>query len=363
MSRGRNGSQGPTLKDVANHAQVSLATASRALSGDHPMTAETRDRVLTAVEELGYRRNRKGRQSEPHVAIVASTLGHLVISAVVAGVEDASAHAGRTCTITVTHADLDREIATLEALSDDPQVGAVIVVGGVYPDGRWRRTVEVVAARLKDRGVLLVFCGRGVADLSAPGLTVLDYDNAGGSAAAIGVLAGRGHRSIGVIRGPRGFSTSDARQRGVAQAFADHGLPDEPSRIVEGPLSTSTGEDAVATLVAAHPDITAIFAESDTVALGAIRGARLLGLDLPEDLSIVGFDDMRYVDALAPALTTVHMPFAELGRRAARLALGEEPGGRIPAEVIFGTHVVMRESVGAPRTRQLRLGSTPLPPS
>lgn len=349
MARGRTSNQVPTLKDVATQARVSLATASRALSGDHPMTEETRDRVLAAVEELGYRRVRKGQQSQPQVAIVASTLGHLVTASAVAGVEDASSHAGRTCTISVTQADLDREIAILESLSDDDRVGAVIVIGGVYPNDRWRRTVTSVAARLGDRDVPLVFCGRGVEGLATRGLTVLDYDSAGGAAAAIGVLVGRGHRSIGLIRGPQGYSTSEARQRGVVQAFTDHSLPDEPSRTVTGTLSPGTGEAAIRTLLEAHPDITAVFAESDTLALGAIRGARLLGLELPADLSIVGFDDMRYVDALAPALTTVHMPFAELGRRAARLALGEEPGGRIPPEVVFGTHVVMRESVGVPR--------------
>lgn len=352
MGRGRTGSDVPTLKDVAEHAGVSLATASRALSGDHPMTDGTRDRVLAAVEALGYRRIRRGRHSEPQVAIVASTLGHLVIASAVAGVEDASAHAGRTCTISVTQADLDRELAILEALTDDARVGAVIVIGGVYPDQRWHSTVASVAARMQDRDVPLLFCGRGVEGLATPGLTVLDYDSAGGAAAAVGVLVGRGHRSIGVIRGPRGYSTSDARQRGVAQAFADHGLAAEPSRTVEGPLLPGTGQEGVRTLLEAHPDITAIFAESDTLALGAIRGARQLGLDLPQDLSIVGFDDMRHVDALVPALTTVHMPFVELGRRAARLALGEEPG-RMPAEVVFGTHVVMRESVDVPREREI----------
>lgn len=342
----------PTLKDVAEHAGVSLATASRALSGDHPMAEVTRERVLASVEELGYRRPRGSRPTAPLVAVVASTISHHAVASVVAGVEDTSAGVGRLCTISVSHADADRELALLDAHADDDRIGAVVVVGGLHVTPTWQRAVTGLAQRFHSRGVPLVFAGRGIDDINLPGLTVVDYDTAGGAAAAVGGLVGRGHRAVGLVRGPRGYSTSEARQAGCRQAFAEHGLELTDDQVVEGQLLTSTGEGAVATLLRRRPDLTAILAENDTVATGVIRGARLLGLAVPDDLSVMGFDDMRGVDALVPALTTVHTPFAELGRRAARLALGAELGPP-PREVLIGTHVVVRESVAAPRRRRL----------
>jgi len=345
----------PTLKDVAAHAGVSLATASRALTGDHPMADSTRERVLASVEELGYRRVRAARPAAPLVAVIASTISHAAIASVVAGVEDTSAGAGRLCTISVSHADPDRELALLDNHADDDRIGAVIVVGGLLgPTDAWRRGVTASARRFRGRGIPLLFAGRGIRDLDLPGLTVVDYDSVGGAAAAIGGLVGRGHTAIGVVRGPQGYSTSEARQAGCRQAFAEHGLSLDDDQIMAGPLQTDTGERAVTALLRRRPDLTAIFAENDTVATGVIRGARLLGLRLPDDLSVVGFDDMRGAEALVPSLTTVHTPFAELGHRAARLALGAELGPP-PREVIIGTHVVVRESVAAPRRGKLRI--------
>jgi len=346
-------SDSPTLRDVAERAGVSVATASRALSGDHPMSASTRERVLTAVQDVGYRRDRRPRHGSPLVAVVASSLGHLVISEVVGGVEDVSAGEGRKCTITTTHADADREVAVLRELADDERIGAVIVVGGVHADDRWRRAVRSVASRLQSRGTPLVFCGRGLRSLEVAGASVLDYDNAGGAAAVVGLLLGRGHRTIGAICGDPGFSTSDERARGYHEALTEFGIEVDPALEVRGPRHSQFGARAVVELVRRRPDITAVFAESDALAMGVIRGARELGLDLPGDLSVVGFDDQPGMEVLVPALTTVHMPYKELGRRAARIALGVDHWAPDSGELMFGTHVVLRESVAAPRRAPL----------
>lgn len=349
-------SDSPTLKDVAEKAGVSVATASRALSGDHPMSARTRERVLAAVQDVGYRRDRKPRQRAPLVAVVASSLGHMVISEVVAGVEDVSAGAGRKCTITMTNADVDREVAVLHELADDDRVGAVIVVGGVYPSDRWRRAVRAIASRLRSRGTPFIFCGRGIRDFEVPGVSILDYDNSGGASAVVSLLLGRGHRTIGVIRGEPGFSTAEERQRGYREALAEFGMEFDPSLEVQGPRHSQFGAQAVVELLRRRPDTTAVFAESDALAMGVIRGARQLGLDLPGDLSVVGFDDQPGMDVLVPALTTVHMPYMEMGRRAARVALEVDQWLPGSGELLFGTHVVLRESVGAPRKIVLDVG-------
>jgi len=345
----------PTLKDVAERAGVSLATASRALSGDHPMTVDTRERVLAAVEATGYRRVRgRNRAATPMVAVVAAGLGHLVTAEVVAGIEDVSAEADRRCTIALTKAQVAREIAVLRDLADDDRVSAAIVVGGVFADDDWRKAITEVAATFAEREAPLVFCGREVRDLTAPGLRMLDYDNRGGAAAIVGMLLGQGHRAIGTLRGGPGFSTSDQRQAGYRQAFDDFGVPRDPDLEQIGDRHEQFGTDGMIALLRRRPDVTAVFAENDALATGAIRGARLLGLTLPDDVSIVGFDDMHGVANLAPALTTVHMPYAELGRRAARVALGLDTS--VAGEpVVVGTHIVVRESVAPPRRGDLVL--------
>ena len=345
-----------TLKDVAARAGVSVATASRALSGDHPMARSTRERVLEAVEAVGYRRDRRGRQGAPLIAVVTTSLSHLVLAEIVQGVEEVSAGAGRLCTVSSSNTDADREVAVLSGLAEDERIGAVIAMGGVYPSASWRKGIGQVAGRLANRGIPFIFCGRSVRDLNIPGITILDYDNRGGAAAAVGLLLGRGHTRIAMIRGSAGFSTSDARGAGYLDALESYGIePDNELQMV-GERSLEFGITAAQSLLQARPDVTAVFGESDSIAMGVIRAAGTLGLTLPSELSVIGFDDQPWTaPGTVPALSTVHMPYVELGRRAARVALGVDPFLPAGGEVMFGTHVVVRESVGEPRTRRLDL--------
>lgn len=349
------GRRGATLNEVAEHAGVSIATASRALSGDHPMSDRTRAKVLDAVREVGYQRDRRTRHTAALVAVVTTRLGHMAIAEVVAGVEDVSSGEGAKCSLTLTHADPDKELAVLDELAGDDRIGAVIVIGGIHAHDRWRSGIRAVAGRLHAREIPLVFCGRGLTELNIPGLSVLDYDGVGGAKAVVSLLLGRGHRVIGSIGGEPGFSTADQRQQGYRSALESFGVEVDPELSVRGPRQTSFGVQALAELLRRRPEVTAVFAETDALAQGVLHGAHQLGIGVPQDLSVVGFDDQPGAEVFVPSLTTVHMPFADLGRRAARVALGIDHWAGSSGILSFGTHVVLRESVGAPRSGPIDL--------
>ncbi|SDS51017.1 LacI family DNA-binding transcriptional regulator [Jiangella sp. DSM 45060] len=344
----------PNLRAVAARAGVSVATASRALNTGRPVASATRERVLAAVKELGYAVDARSWRPRPMVGVIVPVMRHQVIAEIVAGVEEATSDAGRYCVCAVSHADPDRELAQLAAFVNDDRIGSVILAGGFQLTADYARRFMRITREFRDRGKPLVLSGRATTmerDLDVPGVVVLDYDNVGGASAAVGLLASRGHRTIALVRGPTGNTTSDARSAGYREALDHFGLPFDGGLVRTGDREASHGHAATISLLAERADVTAIFAESDELAMGVLQAAHSIGRPVPDTLSVVGFDDQHNAGYLVPALTTVHMPFAELGRRAARIALGEEavrPGG---ARLLIGTHLIMRSSVASPGRR------------
>lgn len=341
---------GPTLKDVADSAGVSQATASRALMGGQSIAEDTRTRVLSAAEQLGYRGRRRHEQAaNAPIVVLAPSVRHLAVAEVLAGIEEVSSDAGHSCTFAVTGSRPEREIALLDQIGRGPAPRALIAVGGTTPTPAWRKAVAHVARTLSGSGVPVVFCGRALPQEEFSGVAMLDYDNRGGAEAAVSTLLSRGHRNIGLIRGPIGFTTSDERALGHADALTAYGLAVDPGLIAVGPRSATDALRRTTELLEQRPDVTAVFADSDSQALGSARAAHLKGLVVPDDLSVVGFDDEAVAAVTVPTVTTVHTPFIELGRRAARGALGMDPELRAGGRVTLATHVVLRESVSARR--------------
>ncbi|MFJ3906860.1 LacI family DNA-binding transcriptional regulator [Streptomyces sp. NPDC090025] len=341
-----------TLADVAARAQVSPATVSRVLNGNYPVAAATRERVIQAVEELDYVPN--GPASS--LAAATSDLVGILVNdiadpffGIMAGATQGAMGEGGTgrgeklAVVCNTGGSPERELMYLTLLQRQ-RAAAVVLTGGSLEDPEHLAAVTAKLARLTEAGTRVVLCGRP--PLPGAAAATLAFDNRTGGRLLTEHLLALGHRRIGYVAGPENRTTTRHRLEGHRAALAAAG-------VAEGP-TTHGGYDRAAGLVAANellrmdPELTAVVAANDTVALGVCAALRERGLSIPGDVSVAGFDDLPCAVDAVPALTTVRLPLHEAGARAGRLALGTEaapPDGlaTIPAEL------VVRGSTAPPR--------------
>lgn len=349
-ARGTRAAKASTIRDVADHAQVSMTTVSRVLAGDYPVAAETRRRVLNAVNALDYvvnphARALAGNRTETVAFVLADVRGPS-FSAAAYGVEREANQRGRLCLICTTDGDPDRELTFLRLMREQ-QASAVIIIGGVHDDEHYRARYGEIARGLHATGSRLVLCGRPPLGPDVPATTV-EYDNEGGAYAVITHLLANGHRRILYLGGEPGYTTTAGRLAGYHRALSDFGVAADPDLVVAGEFTRTSGyERTSARLRSDAGRFTAIFAETDMVAAGALAAIEDAGLRVPADVSLVGYDDIELASDLRPRLTTVHVPYEELGRTAVRLALDLREGRSREADqhVVLGTHVVVRQSV------------------
>ncbi|MFB7440356.1 LacI family DNA-binding transcriptional regulator [Streptomyces mirabilis] len=390
-----------TIREVAERAGVSMATVSRVLSGNHPVPASTRARVLRAARDLDYVANAHARAlvggGRKMVAVVLRQVTSPFYAQVAEGVEAEAAARGWLCLVGTTGGDPGRELEFVQLMREE---GArlVILVGGVVEDDAYRERVAHYAQALASAGARLVLCGRPAPDPDIPAL-VVEFDNEAGARAITGHLLSAGHRRIVFLGGLPGNTALDARVAGYRAALAEHGLGPEAAHVVDcglgraaghramtellkaggvpGPGDTATPETATsgtatpdtATRDAANPGtatpdaaparFTAVFAGDDMVAAGALRAIADAGLRVPQDISVVGYNDIPLAEDFNPPLTTVRTPAEELGRAAVRIAL-RDPEHAAGAHHLLGTHIVVRDSVQPPPPGREDGGSTPV---
>lgn len=343
-----------TIADVAQLAGVSLATVSRVLAGNYPVATKTRQRVARAIDELNYvpsthARALAGVRTET-IALVLNDVRGPSFSAAAYGVEREAAQRGRLCLICTTDGDQDRELAFLRLMREQ-QASAVILIGGVRDDEQYRTRYSQIARSLHSAGSRLVLCGRPALGDDAPATTV-EYDNEGGAYAITTHLLVNGHRRILYLGGILEHTTSSGRLHGYHRALADFGVTADPTLIEHGEFTRVSGyERTRAWLQQAGGRFTAILAETDMVAAGALAALEDAGVRVPDDISLAGYDDIELASDLRPRLTTVHVPYEELGRTAVRLALDLREGRSRPGDqhAVLGTHVVVRQSVARVR--------------
>ena len=257
------------------------------------------------------------------------------------GVETQAAAEGRLCLIGTTGGDPERELAMVRFMREQ-HAEAVILVGNVVADERYRERMSQYAHALAAIGSRLVLCGRPPLGPDVPAV-VVEYDNTGGAFAATSHLLSAGHERILCLGRRPGYTTAEGRLAGYRRALAAHRVPHDPALEVEGTMEWHEGYRMMKErLAAGSRDFTAVFALNDLIAGGARRALVEHGLRVPEDVSMVGFDDLP--PSLDIDLTTVHLPHEEVGRTAVRLALEHEARGG-PPHVIVGTHLVVRDSV------------------
>lgn len=343
-------SAGVTLADVAAAAGVSTATVSRVLSGNYPVAARTRARVTEAVDELGYVMNANARalarSRASTIGIVVEDVVEPFFGYIARGVERRAAELGLACLIMASRGSKERELELVDLLRAH-RAGGVILVGGSADDRGYRTKMAQRARALADEGGHLVLCGRPPLSDGVPTRSV-SYDNEGGAFAITSHLLAHGHRRIAYVGGPDRLSTHTFRLAGHRRALEQHGVPWDDGLVHVGQFGAEFGHATLTALLREGLDATAVFAANDAVAVGVYEAAEEAGISIPGDLSVVGYDDVPVATQLRPRLSTVSVPLEELGRRAAELCVAEP--GALDADATVGTHLVLRDSVAAPRT-------------
>lgn len=334
----------PTLRDVAEAAGVHPATASRALN---PATrglvnADTARRVMKVAEQLGYRPNPIARglktAKSGTIGLVVPDLANPLFPPIVRGIEDVLEPAGYTGLIVNTDNDPDREQAQIDRLRARQVEGLIVATALVE---------HPLMERLHREGVVMVMVNRRTDGVDVPSITP---DDAAGVQLAVQHLAGLGHRRIAHVAGPLETSTGVTRARSFRAVVRELGLDDDPAlTTTASQWSEESGAEGLRRLLDTAPGFTAVVAGNDLIALGCYDVFAERGLDCPADISVVGFNDMPFLDKLKPPLTTIAIPQQQIGAEAARLLLDAIAEPTRPARsVLLPLSLVARGSTAAP---------------
>lgn len=327
-----------TLAEIATGAGTSLSTVSKVLNGRTDVSAATRSRVEKLLAEHGYLRRKGSPAGSGLIELVFHELESAWSMEIIRGVKDVAADHGMSVVLTESGSRHSPGPEWVEGVMRRRPVGVVLVFSDLPPDYR---------AALKARGIPFVIIDP--AGDPAPDVPSVGSANWSGGLMATRHLIELGHTRIAAITGPDDMMCSHARIDGYRSAMNSAGLTIEPDWIRFGDFHTSGGELHGRELLASAHRPTAIFAGSDLQALGVLEAVRSLGLRVPEDLSIVGYDDIPLTKWISPRLTTIRQPLRRMAEEATRLILrmNEAPLDSIP-RMDLATSLVVRESTAPP---------------
>jgi LacI family transcriptional regulator len=332
-----------TIREIADLAGVSIATVSRVLNGRDDVSDETRASVRRVVEEHGYTASRSARGLSAGrtglVGVVVPLVYPVYFSEILSGTAEALYEQDMRLLLSPTGHQHDREVSLIDRLVHGETDGALVVLPEESSDE---------LERLLDDGYHFV-----VIDPRQPlddRIASVSAAHTSGADQAMRHLLALGHRRIAAITGPRGWVATEDRRRGYHAALAAAGILPDPALELASDFEIGGGREQTRMLLDLPNPPTAIFAFNDNLAIGAIQAARTRGLRVPEDLSVVGFDDVELATIVTPALTTVRQPLAEMGRTAVSLLMRLLERQRFETlHVELGTRLVVRESTGPPR--------------
>lgn len=329
------------IQDVAKAAGVSTATVSRALSNPDLLTESTRSAVFDAIRNTGYRVNRTARnlrrQTAGAVLVLVPNLGNPFFSSILQGISETFAGSDYSVLIADTR-NLPNRLGNVVDGFMDGRIGGMISLDGGFSINELSVLTQ---ARLDDR---VVFACEWVGGAQYPSVR---SDNAKGAQLAMQHLFSLGHRDIAHITGPETNVLTHVRRDGTLAERARLGLPVRPEWIIRGDFSLESGRQAAQKLAAMEDRPTAVFCASDEVAFGLISGLTAHGIRVPEDISVVGFDDIGLAEYYIPALTTIRQNRLQLGQNAARMLLAQlEAPGTIPNDEVqlVDVELVVRDS-------------------
>jgi DNA-binding LacI/PurR family transcriptional regulator len=328
-----------TIHDVAAEAAVSAATVSRVLNGTANVMPETVARVRAAVTKLNFVPNSVARNLSLRRT---NTLGLLFpeisgpfFSESLRGIEAVASAGGYNLLIYSMSAHTNTSaIATVPVGAHNAD--GLLIMGDAVTDDFVRK--------LYASQVPLVLVYRSLPDLPLPSVTV---ENKDGARRLVEHLIGLGHRRIAFITGPQENEDTHWRARGYYEALAAHGLQADPALVVAGGFSEASGAEATRELLARGVVFSALFASDDEMAIGAMATLAAAGRRVPQDVAVVGFDDIVTARYVQPALTTVRAPTEQVGREAVRLLIAAIRGEPPPATVLLPVELVIRQSCGS----------------
>jgi LacI family transcriptional regulator len=332
-----------TIRDIADLAGVSIATVSRVLNDRPDVARETRETVLQVVREHGFSTNRGARGLSSGrtgmIGVALPLVADAYFGPILSGAAEALYERDMRIVLAATLHEHDREVSLLERLMRGTTDGAILMLPEESKE-------ELLA--LQEQGFPFV-----VVDPREPppeGIACVAAMHADGARQAAEHLLALGHRRIGAIAGSAGWYATEERLAGFRAALAGAGILLDPELVVHSDWRIPRGTTAAHRLLELPEPPTAIFGFNDNVAIGALHAAQERGLSVPDDLSIVGFDDTQQAVIVTPRLTSVSQPLAELGRMGVSLLIRLLEGQRVDAlRVELATRLVVRDSTAPPR--------------
>ena len=326
-----------TMNDIAHRAGVSLGTVSHVINGNVPVRDEVRARVQKEIDELGYQPNHLSRALRTNrtnlIGMDIPDITNPFFPSVVRGVEDVAF--GSSYRLLLCNADNDpaKELAYLNDLRSFMPAGIILIPSN---DHKIVHTDDYP----------MVCIDRRPLDWKGDSVTT---ENAKGGYSAGKHLAQLGHKTVGIIRGPKNVATAGERVRGFLKALHEHNIKVPPEYIQEGIFNQESGHTCAMRLLRLIPRPTAIFAASDLMAVGVLFAIKACKLRCPDDLSLVGFDGLTFTELMEPALTSVVQPSYQLGHAAAQLLLERIKGhNKGPQHIVLKTELRIRDSVRSP---------------
>jgi LacI family transcriptional regulator len=329
----------PTINDIAKRAGLSKASVSRALNGKQDVDPETRKRVLKLAAQIGYvpsasaRALSNGRSN--CLGLLVPTLTWPWILEVLRGVAEEIERSGYSLILYTTSGGEDSE---REFMSQVVPAGAVDGLALVIPLGM----LEYIERLAKGGLPIVVVDDRG----HYPDLPTVATTNIEGGRSATRHLIDKGRRRIAMLNGPHDFGCNRDRLAGYKSALQKAGLEFDPKLVVDSDFKETGGASAMAALLAADPKLDGVFVANDVMAFGAMRALRNAGRRIPDDVAVVGFDDIPASAMTHPPLSTVRQPLYEMGRTAASMVMAAVRGESITKRIELPTSLVVRESSG-----------------
>ena len=328
-----------TIKDVADRADVSIQTVSRVINDKPDVSPETRLRIQATIRELGYQPfvNARGLAARRTytLGLVTADFSDFWFSQVITGAEQEAQKHGYCFMLGNSTCNPEDEPKFLKLLTQRHVEGVLFVSASC--ENEYNHLL-----RLKEFGIPVVTTGHHIV---VPGLTMIDVDNVGGGRKATQYLIGLGHRHIAMITGPSGWKSVSDRSEGYLQAMQAAALPIDPDLILEGTWLHRAGYENTRLLLEKKANFSAIFAHNDRIARGVIHALYEAGLKVPEDISVIGYDDIPEAEFSDPPLTTIRQPAEEIGQEATNLLIQmiEDPS-IVPTQIFFDTQLVVRSS-------------------
>jgi LacI family transcriptional regulator len=329
------------IRGVAAHAGVSVSTVSRVVNRNPRVDEQLAERVRAAIRELGYIPSRvarslvSGRSST--FGVIISDITNPFFPELIQGFEDAAVEVGYETLIGSTNYDLQKMEACVDRMLERKVDGVAVMTFGIEGP---------LLDRLAERGIPMVFIDKAPATQKSLAISI---DYAQGIAAAVEYLVELGHERIAFVSGPPALHSAVARRRAFQAAMKKAGLKIEPAYLVVGDHMLETGMAAAQALLQLSMPPTAIVCSNDLSAIGAMHAVSAAGLKVPQDVSVVGFDDVRFSEFLIPPLTTVRMSRTDIARAAVQLLQQLVEGGEHAPLAAVPTSLIVRQSTAKPK--------------